>query len=260
MDKKFWLESPSVLYINNNYLKFFPTSEMSRVEQLNAITRLCIYYLILLLIFNKSNNYLILPIIVIVFIIIIYAIYKNDYEGKYEDFIYKKLKKTNTEKPINENKDILEAGIYDASGKIKFGRKNNVNFKDLKDRSAKDFVNYDYNELLEYEKQSCRKPTIDNPFMNPPVTDFNKENIPAACNADDEDIKESQERYFNTDLYRDVNDLFDTKNSQRVWYTVPASSIPNDQESFANWLYKTDDVCKSNQGTCLRYEDLRFKR
>ena len=81
--------------------------------------------------------------------------------------------------------------------------------------------------------------------MNPPVTDFDRENIPEACN---------------TDLYRDLNDLFDTKNSQRTWYTTPSTAIPNDQEGFANWLYKTDQICKVNQGTCLRYEDLRFKR
>ena len=96
--------------------------------------------------------------------------------------------------------------------------------------------------------------------MNIPVTDFGKENIPSAANADDADIAEDIEKHFNTDLYRDSTDLFDTKNAQRIWYTTPVTSIPNDQESFANWLYKTNDICKIKQGSCLRYEDLRFKR
>ena len=96
--------------------------------------------------------------------------------------------------------------------------------------------------------------------MNIPVTDFGKENIASASNAYDEDIAEDIEKYFNTDLYRDNTDLYDTKNSQRIWYTTPVTSIPNDQGGFANWLYKTKDVCKVNQGSCLRYEDLRFKR
>ena len=260
MENKFWLENPTVLIKDNNFLKFFPTSEMSRIEQLNAITRLCIYYIILLAIFSKSNQYVGLPILVIVFVIIIYAIYKNDYEGKYEDFVTKKLKRKNKDSEVYDNEDVLESGYYDSNGKLVLGRKYEVNNQTLIDKKAKDFVNYDFNEILEYEKNSCRKPSKDNPFMNPPVTDFDRENIPAACNSDDEDIKENEERFFNTDLYRDLSDLFDTKNSQRIWYTIPSTSIPNDQEGFANWLYKTDELCKVNQGSCLRYEDLRFKR
>ena len=31
------------------------------------------------------------------------------------------------------------------------------------------------NEILEYQQNACRRPTKDNPFMNPPVTDFGKE-------------------------------------------------------------------------------------
>ena len=73
-------------------------------------------------------------------------------------------------------------------------------------------------------------------------------------------IKENIERGFNADLYRDINDLYDTKNSQRIWYTTPVTSIPNDQEGFAKWLYKVDKVCKNDQSGCLRYEDLRYKR
>ncbi len=257
MERKFWLENPSVLFNNNNYLKFFPTYQMTRVEQLNAITRLCIYYILLLLILGKSNVYIGLPFFIIFFVIVIYFIYDNDYKGKYNDFVNKKLNRNNKDKRVNEFKDILEVGYYDGNGKLKFGRKNGVKTNNEK---AKDFVNYDYNEILEYEKNAARKPTKDNPFMNTPVTDFGKENIPSAANASDEDIVEDMERHFNTDLYRDVTDLFDTKNSQRIWYTTPVTSIPNDQEGFANWLYKTDNVCKVNQGSCLRYEDLRFKR
>jgi len=260
MEKKFWLEDPTILYKNNNYLKFFPTYEMSRIDQLNAITRLCLYYIILLVLLGKKNIYIGLPIFIIIFIIVIYLIYNNDYQGKYNDFVNKKLIKQNKNELINDSKNILEVGQYDSNGKLKFGRINNIDIQANTDRKAKDFVNYDFNELLEYEKQASRKPTKDNPFMNPAVTEFGKELIPTAANGDDEDIAEDMERHFNADLYRDMTDLFDIKNSQRVWYTLPVTSIPNDQEEFANWLYKTDDICKINQGACLRYEDLRFKR
>jgi hypothetical protein len=106
---------------------------------------------------------------------------------------------------------------------------------------------------------SCRKPTIDNPFMNPPITDFNTD-APAACNSDDENIKNSITKSFNNNLYMDIDDAFDKMNSQRQFYTVPNTAIPNNQGDFANWLYRTPVTCKEDQEQCLRYEDLRFKR
>ncbi len=257
MENKFWLENPNILFNNNNYVKFFPTYQMTRIEQLNAITRLSIYYILLLLMLDKNKIYLGLPVFIIFFVIIIYFIYENDYNGKYNDFINKKLNKNNKDKNVNGFKDVLESGYYDSNGKLVLGKKYNV---DLNNKKAKDVVNYDYNEILEYEKYASRKPTKDNPFMNTPVTDYGTENVPAAANADDEDIAQDIKKYFNEGLYRDINDLFDTKNSQRIWYTTPVTAIPNDQEGFANWLYKTDKVCKVNQRACLRYEDLRFKR
>ena len=145
---------------------------------------------------------------------------------------------------------------------MRIGKFNNNSKQNNIDRAAKDFVNYDFNELLEYDNQSCRRPTKYNPFMNPAITDLNKEDIQGvvACNADDADINNDIERKFNVDLYKDLTDLYDTKNSQRIWYTVPSTAIPNDQEGFANWLYKTDGCCKTNQSACLRYEDIRYKR
>src|SRR6056297_2232591 len=76
--EKFWLEDFKELYIDNNFLKFFPQYEMTRTEQLNALTRFFIYYFILLLIFGKEQHWLLLPIVGIVVIIIIYNIHKND--------------------------------------------------------------------------------------------------------------------------------------------------------------------------------------
>ena len=78
----FWLNDPTVLYSNGNYLIFFPTVEMTRVEQLNAITRFCIYLLILSLITNKSNLWIQIPIVIIIFVIIVYKMFEYDSEGK----------------------------------------------------------------------------------------------------------------------------------------------------------------------------------
>ena len=65
--KNFWLEDITVLYKNNNYTKIIPTSNMSRNEQLNSITRFCIYYIILLLLTNKEDEWIKLPLSIIFF-------------------------------------------------------------------------------------------------------------------------------------------------------------------------------------------------
>ena len=56
------------------------------------------------------------------------------------------------------------------------------------------------------------------------------------------------DKLFSSSLIRDVNDLFGKNNSQRQFYTVPGNSIPNDQDTFAKWLYATPKTCKEGNG------------
>ena len=111
----------------------------------------------------------------------------------------------------------------------------------------------------------CTAPTLDNPFMNPTMKDYMNVDEsgkivdrPAACDANEPDVKKSIDDNFNNNLYRDIDDVFGKMNSQRQFYTVPSTTIPNKQDEFAKWLYKTPSTCKEDQN-CLRYEDLRAK-
>lgn len=246
----FWLDDPKILYYDDNYLKFFPQSQMTRVEQLNAITLLCLYSIILILIFYGFSKWLYIPIIIIILIIVLYNIYKLDPNAKEKELYRQKGEKFDI---VNkeDNKDItIESGFYDSDGKLHLGEEYNAETK----KPIKK-INYDLNEMQQYEKATCRKPSVGNPFMNTPVTDYNKENVPSACNADDEDIKEQIDDTFYTNLFRDVGDLYDVKNSQRMYYTMPPN--PPDQTTFANWLYSEKENCKVNQVDCLQTEDLR---
>lgn len=108
----------------------------------------------------------------------------------------------------------------------------------------------------------CTKPTLDNPFMNYTMYDhltFNSDKKPA-CDIKSEDVKQEMKSNFNNNLYKDVSDVFDRRNSQRQFFTMPWTTVVNDQTEFANWLYKSPSTCKENQDYCLRYEDLRSKR
>ncbi len=271
---KFWTSDLSILFSNGNYMYFIPTPNMSRIEQLNALSRFFIYYFVLLIIFQKNDRHLFVPIIGLIFIIFLNYIYENEPKSRLKEYVKVKsnISKKNQleseqqeynadlnkieENILQDSNEVLEnveSGYIDSSGDLIINRKQAL----LK--NPKDIINYGPNELMEYQKNVCIKPTSDNPFMNPPVTDFNKENIPVSCNADDDEIKNMIDNKFNENLYRDIDDLFDVKNSQRIWYTIPAPSIPPDQSAFANWLYKNEGTCKTNQNMCLRYEDLRYK-
>ena len=90
----------------------------------------------------------------------------------------------------------------------------------------------------------CKLPTKDNPFMNPTFEDYNSQNLEACNSYDNKKVKKLIEQNFNEDLYRNQNDIFGKENSQRQFYTVPGSTIPNDQDSFVKWLYSTPKTCK----------------
>jgi hypothetical protein len=95
-------------------------------------------------------------------------------------------------------------------------------------------------------------PTMDNPFMNVQYDDYiknpDREAISKLNNYKNPNLEKLIEEKFNYNLYKDVSDIFSKNNSQRQFYTTPVTTIPNDQKSFANWLYKTPPTCKENNG------------
>lgn len=102
-----------------------------------------------------------------------------------------------------------------------------------------------------HTKQLCQKPSKDNPFMNVLVSDLKyNPNRPRACKYDGK-TKQAIKTNFDTSLYRDVDDIFHKKASDRQFYTTPITTIPNDSEAFAKWLYQTDKTCKEgNYNVC----------
>lgn len=113
------------------------------------------------------------------------------------------------------------------------------------------------------DNKKCQKPTLNNPFMNVTMADYM--NIvdgkivdrEEACDVTVPETKKAIDEHFNNNLYNDVNDIFGKMNSQRQFYTMPSTTIPNRQDEFAQWLYGSPNTCKENQDKCLLYEDLR---
>jgi hypothetical protein len=113
----------------------------------------------------------------------------------------------------------------------------------------------------------CSVPTLDNPFMNATMKDYMNfdetgkiVDRPPACDINEPKLKKTIDTQFNNNLYRDVSDVFGKFNSQRQFYTMPSTTIPNAQGEFAKWLYLNPKTCKEDQDNCLNYEDIRGKR
>lgn len=104
----------------------------------------------------------------------------------------------------------------------------------------------------------CQKPTADNPFMNVLISDITENpHRPPACSVLSEDIKEEINKYFDYNLYKEVPDIWEKRNSQRQFYSVAGSTIPNNREDWMKWCWSTDAICKQDNNYCLKNEDLR---
>jgi Family of unknown function (DUF5762) len=107
-----------------------------------------------------------------------------------------------------------------------------------------------------YEK--CTESTPANPFMNVLPTDYvENPDRPKACDISDPEIAEIVNSNFEIGLFKNVNDPFDNKNSQRQFYTMPSTTIPNKQNEFAEWLFNGGDSDCKDTGNCKIAEDVR---
>lgn len=96
-------------------------------------------------------------------------------------------------------------------------------------------------EEEESKESDCQKPTSDNPFMNVLVTDDFKDKK-KACTYN-EKVSNKVDKVFNKDIFMDTSLIFNKRFNQRQFYSTPSTTVPNDQEAFRNWLYKTPEVC-----------------
>lgn len=105
------------------------------------------------------------------------------------------------------------------------------------------------------DQTKCKVPTETNPFMNVLITDYsqNPDRKPA-CDVEDIKVQRSMKKKFNKNLFTSIDDVYDKNNSYRQFYTTASTTIPNDQESFAKWLYYNEEkTCKEgNTAKCFR--------
>lgn len=280
----FWIYNPKVLI--DNYYELVPTKNMSRITQMNTVTRLLLILILLNMLFDNDNTLILLSLTGIIMIIIFYFIYKTDVIGIGKDLIqeseieiekytnvnkscddctgniynnkpinnsvnkiYNSTKEPITKEPVDKNV-LIEAGYIDFDGNYKIG-------KDYSDANVDNNIQkISYDKFNYYKNKTCRKPTVDNPFANIVFADYlDAGSVPEPCNVDNKDIQKDMNMLYNSSIYRNIEDVFERENSQRCFYTVPITTIPNKQTEFANWLYKTGPTCKENSSNCTYYEE-----
>ena len=98
-------------------------------------------------------------------------------------------------------------------------------------------------------------PTSRNPFMNILLDEIKyNPNRPPAASVQDPAVSQVMDDYFRIQWHSDPTDVFGKKQSQRQFITQPSTTIPNDQGSFANWLYRIPGkTCKEGgRDACLK--------
>ena len=110
-------------------------------------------------------------------------------------------------------------------------------------------IKEDY-EQVHLSSKLCTKPKQMNPFMNVLVNEYNENpDRKKACNIESKSTKTNMKKYFEHDLYQNVDDIYGRDASFRQFYTTASTTIPNDQGAFAKWLYYKDGkTCKEGNG------------
>jgi hypothetical protein len=113
-------------------------------------------------------------------------------------------------------------------------------------------------------KNKCTKPTKNNPYMNFTLGDhINNPTKPKACKLNDQIRKEELQIFRKNINGNDVLnkfDLYSKNNNDRNFYTMPSTTLVNDQEGFAKFVFKDFGKCKSEGTDCLKHRDNRFHK
>lgn len=118
-----------------------------------------------------------------------------------------------------------------------------------------------YNDAAPYSGPALPEsvlPTARNLFMNVLIDEYKyNPTRAAAAPVTDPLVKQTFDDYFRVQWFSDPTDVFGKNQNQRQFVTQPSTSIPNDRESYQNWLYKIPGkTCKEGgRQACLSSTD-----
>jgi hypothetical protein len=208
----FWSENPNILFQQKYIFEFFPVDFMTYEQKLNAVSRTVIILTIVGFLLSKNVSTLVVGIITLAAIFILYYYHT------------KEIEKFESKKSIQDIKEGFE-------------------------NPAQNFLNINN---LPTDPNIFAKSSPNNPFSNVMMTDYDfnplKKPAPPSFNTDiNNEIMNNTKQLVNDinsdqpnisdKLYKDLGDQLEFEQSMRQFNSNPATTIPNDQQSFAEFCY-----------------------
>ena len=211
MSTPIFIDNPGILVDKDYIFDFIPNIKASTEERINSIVRFSLYFSIVLMIFKNNYRY---SYIFVATLIISYFFYDTNRENFVSN---------------NNNKEDEESN------------KNSLFCKG----KAKE----DKDEMENHVNRNCDEPKCDNLFMNVlPTDDFSKKK--PACSYTKEISRKVNNGFYNK-FKKDVNTFYNQDFGMRQFYSMPNTQVPNDQGTFAKWLYNTPVSCSVGSNTVL---------
>jgi hypothetical protein len=212
----FWSENPNIIFQQNYMFELFPIETMTYEQKLNSITRTVVLLTIISFVMTRNFRILIIGAITIGAVYLLYYYHQK-------------------EKNKIESKKIVD--------NIK------ENFESLGDGPAKAYFT---DNNITIPENVFDNTTANNPFSNVLLTDYdynpNKRPAPPSFNSNVNADILTQAKQFVTNanpdqpdiankLFKDLGDNFVFEQSLRPFNSTPGTTIPNDQEAFADFCY-----------------------
>ena len=219
----FWLNEPTILFNKKYITDIWPNSTMTNMEKLNAISRFVILASILGYLITLNIGLIFVCIITLGVIAILYHV------------------QSNKSKDNEKEKDKV------SPPKIKENFTNSILYNEVKD----DFTNPKQNNPM---MNVLVPEVIYNPTRNEAAPAFNAE-VEKKINNNTKDYvvdttfsdeSSKQKEYIKRKLFSDLGDSYMFDHSMRNFYTNPNTTIPNDQEGFANFCF--GDMISAKEG------------
>ena len=217
----FWLNEPTILFDKKQITEIWPNPNMSNMEKLNAISRFVIIASLLGYLITLNMGIIFVGIITLAVIAILYH--------------------------VQSNKIIADEKAKELPPKIKESFTNAILYNEVKD----DYTSPKENNPM----MNVLLPEISyNPTRNEAAPAFNAEVEKNINNSTKDYVVDSsfsdestkQKEYIKRKLFSDLGDSYTFDDSMRNFYTNPNTTIPNDQEGFANFCF--GDMISAKEG------------
>lgn len=240
----FWGNDLQILIQSPYIYEIFPTNEMSYNEKINAISRAVILVSCIGFLLTFSFSYITTGLITLV---CIYFYYKYQKEGFSTGLLLRQHAKANIE------------GILDINGRNASNYKQE-DFDEPINVPLKTFIKEEYSPTTELNPLGNVMLTdyIDNPNRKPAPPSFNPVVIDDINNKSKEITKDLYPGLNTKPLYSGLGNNMEFDDLMMQFYSTPSTTIPNDQGSFADYLYGYMPSCKDGDGIKCVKDNYRY--